>query len=68
LPRPRPHVFFVREQNHLRFRPYRLRAADAFQLAAALAWCEGHPRGERFLSLDDRLRDAARREGFTVLP
>lgn len=45
-----------------------LPAADAFQLAAALAWCEGHPRGERFVSLDDRLGEAARREGFTVLP
>ena len=45
-----------------------LRAADAFQLAAALAWCEGQPRGERLLSLADRLREAARREGFTVLP
>lgn len=47
---------------------YSLQAAEAFQLAAALAWCEGHPRGERLLSLDDRLSEAARREGFTVLP
>ena len=45
-----------------------LRAGDALQLAAALAWCEEQPGGERFLSLDDRLSDAARREGFTVLP
>jgi uncharacterized protein len=45
-----------------------LRAADAFQLAAALIWCEEHPAGETFVSLDDRLREAARREGFTLLP
>jgi predicted nucleic acid-binding protein len=45
-----------------------LRAADALQLAAALAWCEEQPSGEAFVCLDERLREAARREGFTVLP
>jgi len=45
-----------------------LRAGDAMQLAAALTWCEEQPGGEGFLTLDERLRDAARREGFTVLP
>jgi predicted nucleic acid-binding protein len=45
-----------------------LRAADALQLAAALIWCEEQPHGERFVSLDGRLRDAARNEGFDVLP
>jgi predicted nucleic acid-binding protein len=45
-----------------------LRAADALQLAAALVWCEEQPAGEVFVCLDDRLREAARREGFTVLP
>jgi predicted nucleic acid-binding protein len=45
-----------------------LRAADALQLAAALIWCEEQPSGEAFVSLDDRLRDAAQREGFQVLP
>lgn len=45
-----------------------LRAADALQLAAALVWCEEAPRGETFVSLDERLRDAARREGFSLLP
>lgn len=44
-----------------------LRAADALQLAAALVW-SGEASGEPFVCLDDRLRDAARREGFTVLP
>lgn len=45
-----------------------LRAADALQLAAALVWCEEQPAGEAFVSLDARLRAAARREGFTLVP
>ena len=45
-----------------------LRAADALQLAAALVWSEEQPLGEVFVSLDDRLREAARREGFALLP
>ena len=45
-----------------------LRAADALQLAAALIWCEEQPSTETFVCLDRRLREAARREGFTLLP
>jgi predicted nucleic acid-binding protein len=45
-----------------------LRAADALQLAAALVWCEDAPSDETFVSLDQRLRSAARREGFTISP
>lgn len=45
-----------------------LRAADALQLAAALIWCEEQPAGEIFVCLDERLREAARREGFTLTP
>ena len=45
-----------------------LRAADALQLAAALVWCEEQPASETFVCLDRRLRNAARREGFTVFP
>ena len=45
-----------------------LRAGDALQLAAALAWCDDAPRGETVVCQDQRLRDAARREGFSVLP
>ncbi|MEM7199957.1 MAG: type II toxin-antitoxin system VapC family toxin [Planctomycetota bacterium] len=45
-----------------------LRAADALQLAAALAGCVDDTRGFEFVSLDDRLSDAARREGFTLVP
>lgn len=49
-------------------RVYPLRAAEALQLAAALVWCEGQPRGVPFVCLDDRLREAAAKEGFRVLP
>jgi len=45
---------------------YPLRAADALQLAAALEWCEGKPRGNVFLSFDRRLREAAALAGFTL--
>ncbi len=45
-----------------------LRGADALQLAAALAWCDEQPSGVSFVCLDERLREAALRESFTVLP
>jgi len=45
-----------------------LRAADAFQLGAALAWCGGQPSRHEIVTLDIRLRDAASREGFDALP
>lgn len=45
-----------------------LRAADAMQLAAALIGHSERPRDSTFLSTDKRLREAARREGFTLLP
>src|ERR1039457_4944361 len=43
---------------------YDLRAADSFQLAAALEWCEDDPQGRIFLTADRRLRDAAWSSGF----
>lgn len=45
-----------------------LRAADALQLGAALVCCEERPDGEKFVCLDTRLREVARREGFEILP
>jgi predicted nucleic acid-binding protein len=45
-----------------------LRAADALHLAAGLFWADGRPAGQHFVSLDGRLREAAQREGFDVLP
>jgi predicted nucleic acid-binding protein len=43
---------------------YDLKAADAMQLAAALEWCEDVPRGEIFLTADQKLREAAVLSGF----
>lgn len=48
-------------------RGHNLRAADSLQLAAALVGSEGDPATLELVSLDDRLIDAARREGFAVL-
>jgi uncharacterized protein len=45
-----------------------IRAPDALQLAAAMVWARDDPAGHGFVCLDDRLRDAAGREGFQVLP
>lgn len=45
-----------------------LRAADSFQLAAALQWCQRQTREATLVSFDIRLREAAHREGFTVQP
>jgi uncharacterized protein len=44
-----------------------LRSADALQLAAALALFDDRPRGHVFLTGDDDLADASRREGFSVI-
>jgi predicted nucleic acid-binding protein len=45
-----------------------LRAAAALQLAAALVACDERSDVPPFVTLDDRLAEAARREGFVVLP
>lgn len=45
-----------------------LRAADALQLAAALIWAQETPRGLEFVSLDQNLREAALKEGFSIQP
>ena len=58
----------LRERAGRLLRGYPLRAGDALQLSAALAWTENAPRGEAFVCLDTRLRDAASREGFAILP
>lgn len=44
-----------------------LRAADALQLAAALVAFDQEPNGAEFISFDDGLNRAARREGFQVI-
>ncbi|MDA2928169.1 type II toxin-antitoxin system VapC family toxin [Acidobacteria bacterium AH-259-G07] len=67
-------AFEIQPVEDLRLRALRLlrihplRAADAFQLSAALIWCGEHTDGAGFVCLDSRLRQAALREGFDVLP
>jgi hypothetical protein len=57
----------VRE-NAVRFlRVHSLRAADALQLAAAFVASERRPASLQVVTLDDRLADAMRREGFELL-
>ncbi len=46
---------------------HRLRAADTFQLAAAVIWCKERPQRRPFVSFDRRLADAAERLGFAVV-
>jgi hypothetical protein len=48
-------------------RVHSLRAADSLQLAAAIIAAEREPVTLDLVSLDDRLNDAASREGFRVL-
>jgi predicted nucleic acid-binding protein len=65
--------FEVRATEELRrtarrlLRTHDLRAADSMQLAAALIAAEGRPDTLEFVTLDERLSSAARREGFAVL-
>lgn len=47
---------------------HRLRAANALQLGAALVASDEKPENLPFVSLDNRLSGAARKEGFRVLP
>jgi hypothetical protein len=44
-----------------------LRAADALQLAAALVWCNAHPKGKTLIGGDGKLLDAAEKEGFALI-
>jgi len=57
----------VRDQADRLVRLHPLRAADALQLAAALVLSDFEPKSLPFVTLDDRLASAARREGFEVL-
>ena len=52
-------------QRLLRLHP--LRAADSLQLAAAILASEHDPESLEFVGLDERLNEAARREGFPVV-
>ena len=55
-------------ENAIRFlRVHSLRAADALQLAAAFIAAERRPSSLELVTLDERLADAARREGFELI-
>ncbi|MGH7774594.1 MAG: type II toxin-antitoxin system VapC family toxin [Candidatus Binatia bacterium] len=45
-----------------------LRSADAFQLAAALEWRRRQTAETPLVAFDTRLREAAYKEGFSLLP
>ena len=45
-----------------------LRSADALQLAAAIQWCQGLTTDQGLVTYDQRMREAAFLEGFSVLP
>jgi uncharacterized protein len=58
----------VRQTAESMLDKYALRAADAFQLAAAIVDSRGQPRDRWFVCYDRKLRTAADVAGFTVLP
>ena len=57
----------IRETAERFLRVHPLRAADALQLAAAFAAAERRPASLEIITLDDRLANAARKEGFGVV-
>ena len=58
----------LREIARRLLRTHPLRAADSVQLASAIVVSERRPATLAFVSLDDRLRSVAAREGFPVVP
>jgi predicted nucleic acid-binding protein len=58
----------VRERALRLLATHPLRAADAMQLGAALVAASDRAEGRDFVCCDERLREAATREGFRVRP
>lgn len=58
----------VRQRAERLLMVHPLRTGDALQLSAALLWAEEMPRGLEMVCLDQNLKEAAQKEGFTVLP
>jgi predicted nucleic acid-binding protein len=58
----------LRELAEASVETHDIRSADALQLASALVWCRERPRSRAFVCFDRRLRAAATRLGFLVLP
>ena len=57
----------LRETATRFLRVHALRAADSLQLAAAFIAAEQRPGSLNVVTLDDRLAEAARKEGFAVI-
>jgi predicted nucleic acid-binding protein len=57
----------VRETAIRFLRVHPLRAADALQLAAAFVAAERRPASLQLITLDERLAEAARKEGFALI-
>ncbi|MHB8529677.1 MAG: hypothetical protein ACYC8V_09235, partial [Caulobacteraceae bacterium] len=57
----------VRESAIRFLRVHALRAADALQLAAAFVAAERRPVSLELITLDERLAEAARKEGFVLI-
>ncbi len=57
----------VRSSAHRLLRVHPLHAADALQLGAAIVASEHDPASLEIVSLDERLNEAAGREGFPVI-
>lgn len=58
----------IMEHAERLLRTYPLRSTDAVQLAAATVLSDGRPASLEFVTLDARLGDAVRQEGFLLLP
>jgi len=56
----------VREEAEELLARYKVRAADALQLAAALTWCQGRPQHRILVCFDERLGEAGSQIGFDV--
>jgi hypothetical protein len=57
----------LRELSTRLVETYELRAADNFQLAAALTWCQQRPGRRTFICADQRLSKSAAAAGFAVV-
>lgn len=57
----------VRERAERLVDRFPLKAADAMQLAAAVAWSTGRTKGRVFISGDSQLLEAARELGFKTI-
>lgn len=57
----------VRDRAHRLLATHPLRAADSLQLAAAIIATNEKPKGSEFVTFDNNLASAARREGFIIV-